>query len=239
MFRMPWIRRRLPDGSSHVLIRQDSTVRSEVMPTRASRRSLSPSRGRWWVVGAYVAVVVTLAGASSTLAHEAHGHPARIHEGTCEALGPAAFRLNGVGGSVDQDGSPIATPTAVNIPAAHEVVLSETLIEAPISDILGAEHAVMVYESDEEMTAITCGNIGGAMLGDILVTALAESGVPGHVGFAVFRPEGEETLVSLYLAHGLAELSAADAGADDQAEGEDADHALEEDDHGAEATPSA
>jgi len=178
-----------------------------------------------------VAVVVTLTGAGSTLAHEAHGHPARIHEGTCEALGPVAFRLNGVGGSVDQDGIPIATPTAVNIPAAHEVVLSETLIEAPISDILGAEHAVMVYESDEEMTAITCGNVGGAMLGDTLITALAESGAPGHSGFAIFRSEGEATVVSLYIAHGLAELSAAGTGADD--------HALdEESDHGAEATPA-
>jgi len=147
--------------------------------------------------------------------------------------------LNGIGGSVDLDGAPIATPTAVNVPAAHEVVLSETLIEAPIADILTAEHAVMVYESDEEMMAITCGNIGGAMLGDTLVTALRESGAPGHLGFATFRPEGEETVVSLYLAHGLAELSAAGAGADDQAEGEDADHTHEEEDaDGAEATPA-
>src|SRR5215217_7694265 len=157
------------------------------MLKHATRRA----RGRLWAVGACLGAITALVGASSTLAHEAHGHPARIHEGTCEALGPVAFRLNGVGGSVDQDGSPIATPTAVNIPAAHEVVLSETLIEAPISDILGAEHAVMVYESDEEMTAITCGNVGGAMLGDTLITALAESGAPGHSGFAIFRFEGE------------------------------------------------
>jgi len=172
------------------------------------------------------------------VAHEAHGHPARIHEGTCEALGPVAFRLNGVGGSVDQEGAPIATPAAVNVPAAHEVVLSETLIEAPLSDILSGEHAVMVYESDEEMTAITCGNVGGAMLGETLVTALSESGVPGHVGLALFRPEGEGTVVSLYLAHGLAGLTAASAGTDVQIHSED-DHAHEEDDHGAAATPTA
>ena len=59
----------------------------------ARRRRLSTSRGRWWAAGAYVAAVVMLAGSGSTLAHEAHGHPARIHEGTCEALGPVAFRL--------------------------------------------------------------------------------------------------------------------------------------------------
>ena len=209
------------------------------MLTRACRRSLSTHSGRCWAVGAYVAVIVTLTGVGSTLAHEAHGHPARIHEGTCEALGPVAFRLNGVGGSVDQNGTPIATPIAVNVPAAHEVVLSETLIDAPLADILATEHAVMVYESDEEMTAITCGNVGGVMLEDTLVTALRESGVPGHVGFALFRPEDEETVVSLYLAHGLAELSAASAGADTQVAGED-DHAHDEEgDHGAAATPTA
>jgi hypothetical protein len=173
-------------------------------------------------------------------AHEAHGHPARIHEGSCEALGPVAFRLNGVGGSVDLDGAPIATPTAVNVPAAHEVVLSETAIDAPLETLLGADYAVMVYESDEEMSAITCGNLGGAMLGETLVTALRESGVPGHVGLAIFRPEGEEMVVSLYLAHGLAELSAASAGADDHPEGEGEEHAHEEgDDHDAAATPAA
>src|SRR5215217_4882876 len=197
------------------------------MLKHATRRA----RGRWWAVGSYLGVVVALAGAGSALAHEAHGHPARIHEGTCEALGPVAFRLNGVGGSVDQDGVPIATPTAVNIPAAHEVVLSETLIDASVADFLTSEHAVMVYESDEEMTAITCGNVGGVMLDHTLVTALAESGVPGHLGFALFRPEGEGTVVSLYLAHGLAELSAASSGADTQAED---DHAYEDkDDHSA------
>jgi hypothetical protein len=209
------------------------------MVASARRRRQATSRGRWWVAGAYVAAVVMLAGSGSTLAHEAHGHPARIHEGTCEALGPVAFRLNGVGGSVDLEGAPIATPTTVNVPAAHEVVLSETLIAAPLSDILSGEHAVMVYESDEEMTAITCGNLGGAMLDETLVTALSESGVPGHVGVALFRPEGEGTVVSLYLAHGLAGLTAVSAGTDDQVQGE-ADHPHEgEDDHGAAATPTA
>jgi hypothetical protein len=202
-----------------------------------ARDSGQTLRRRAGILVAWLSALL-LTSTGSVVAHEAHGHPARIHEGTCEALGPVAFRLNGVGGSVDQEGAPIATPAAVNVPAAHEVVLSETLIEAPLSDILSGEHAVMVYESDEEMTAITCGNVGGAMLGETLVTALSESGVPGHVGLALFRPEGEGTVVSLYLAHGLAGLTAASAGTDVQIHSED-DHAHEEDDHGAAATPTA
>src|SRR5829696_7145659 len=143
-----------------VIIRRYGVERSDMMLPRVSGKGLSQECGRSWVVGACFAAAFTLAGAGSTLAHEAHGHPARIHEGTCEALGPVAFRLHGVGGNVDLDNAPIATPTAVNVPAAHEVVLSETLIDAPLTDILSGEHAVMVYESDEEMAAITCGNVG-------------------------------------------------------------------------------
>jgi hypothetical protein len=181
-----------------------------------------------------------LTGTGATLAHEADGHPAKIHEGSCDTLGRVAFPLSGVGGSIDVEGAPVATPTTVNAPAAYEVVLSETLIDTTIEDLLAAEHAVMVYESDEDLSAISCGNLGGAMLGGTLVTALGESGVPGHVGFAVFRPEGEGIAVSIYLAHGVSELSAAGTGADEHAKDEAGDHAHEEgDEHDAAATPAA
>ena len=206
-----------------------------------SRTDFRTKHGRLWAAAACFGAVVMLTGAGTTLAHEAHGHPAKIHEGSCNALGRVAFPLSGVGGSVDVEGAPVATPTTVNASTAYEVVLSATTIDATIEDLLAAEHAVMVYESDEDLSAISCGNLGGAMLGDTLVTALGESGVPGHVGFAVFRPEGEGTVVSIYLAHGLSELSSAGTGADEHAEDEAGDHAHEEgDEHDdAAATPAA
>src|SRR5215217_2022941 len=147
------------------------------MLKHATRRA----RGRLWAVGACVGAITALVGASSTLAHEAHGHPARIHEGTCEALGPAAFRLNGVGASVDLDNAPVATPTAVNANSAYQILVSETRIDGTIDELLAGEHAVMIYESDEAMDAIACGNVGGALDGDTLVTGLAEAGVAGHI----------------------------------------------------------
>src|SRR5829696_7071921 len=111
------------------------------------------ARRRGWLLAVCASAAILLMSGGATLAHEAHGHPARIHEGSCEALGAVAFRLNGVGGSVDVEGAPIATPTAVNDPAAPEVVLSETAIDAPLETLLGADYAIMVYESDEEMSA--------------------------------------------------------------------------------------
>ena len=191
---------------------------------------------RRWLFALAVAFGLVAAVAGPALAHEEHGHPTRIHKGSCEALGPVAFRLNGVGGSVDLDNAPIATPTAVNPDAAYQVMVTETTIDSTIADLLAGEHAVMIYESDEAMDAIACGNVGGALSGNTLVTGLAEAGMPGHIAFALFRSEGDQTVVLVVLGHGLAPVSAAGAGAG-------ADHAMEDDmdmeDGHAEATPEA
>ncbi len=180
------------------------------------------------------------AAAPAALAHAEHGHPARIHEGTCEELGGVAFRLNGVGASVDLDGASAATPTAMNPKSSYQVMVSETLLDASIDDLLAADHAVMIYESDEAMDAIACGNIGGAMTEETLVTALAEAGVPGHSGFALFSPDGDQTLAVVLIGHGLAPVSASGAGHDheDGDAGHTDDHD-EEDHHDDAATPAA
>jgi hypothetical protein len=185
-----------------------------------------------WLFSLAVALGVVAAVAGPVLAHEEHGHPTRIHEGSCEALGPVAFRLNGVGGSVDQDNAPLGTPTAVNPDAAYQVLISETRIDGTIEDLLASEHAVMIYESDEAMDAIACGNVGGALSGNMLVTGLAEAGVPGHIGFALFRAEGDQTVVMVVLGHGLAPVSASGAAGEDHASEDEA----AEDGHAA-ATP--
>jgi hypothetical protein len=185
-------------------------------------------RGRIVHIAAGIAMSATLLGGGASLAHEAHGHPARIHEGSCEDLGAVAYRLNGVGGSVDLDNAPVATPTAVNPDSTYQVMISETTIDGTLDDLLASDHAVMIYESDEAMDAIACGNLGGAMDGDSLITGLAEAGVPGHLGFAMFEPNGEQTVVSLIIGHAMAPVSASGGG--DHAEGEEADHAHEDED---------
>ncbi len=191
-----------------------------------------------WLFTLAVALGVVAAVAGPALAHEEHGHPARIHEGSCEALGPVAFRLNGVGGSVDLDNAPIATPIAVNPDAAYQVLISETTIDGTIEDLLAGEHAVVIYESDEVMDAIACGNVGGALSGTTLASGLAEAGVPGHIGFALFQAEGDQTAVLVVLGHGLAPVSASGAAGEDHADEDDAAHDDMEDGHAA-ATPEA
>jgi hypothetical protein len=191
---------------------------------------------RWlFALAAALGVVAVIAGPA--LAHEEHGHPTRIHEGSCEALGPVAFRLNGVGASVDLDNAAVATPTAVNPDAANQVLLSETTIDGTIEDLLASDHAVMIYESDEAMDAIACGNVGGALTGNTLVTGLAEAGIPGHIGFVLFRTEGDQTIVMVALGHGLAPVSASGTAIEDDAGEGDAGHDDAEGGHA--ATPDA
>jgi hypothetical protein len=147
-----------------------------------------------------------------------------------------------VGGSVDLDNAPVATPTTVNSESSYQVMVSETVIDGSIEELLSGQHAVMIYESDEAMDAIACGNVGGAQTEEMLVTGLAEAGLPGHIGFALFRPDGDQTDVLVLLGHGLAPVSASGAAAagDHAHEGEMAhEHQDDEEDGHAAATPGA
>jgi hypothetical protein len=199
-----------------------------------------------------VAVALALVGIGITgatvpaMGHAEHGHPARIHEGSCEDLGRVAFRLNGVGASVDLDNAPLDVPSEVNPDKAYQVMLSNTLIDGTLDDLLAGDYAVMIYESDDDMTAISCGNLGGMLDGENLVTGLAEMGIPGHLGFAVFVPAGEQTEVEVLLGHALAPMSASGAGGVEHADDGDHSHAgsddhdnTEDDSHDATATPAS
>lgn len=210
--------------------------------------TLQKTRGL--VMSTALGAVLAVGAVGSALAHAEHGHPARIHQGSCEELGAVAFRLNGVGASVDLDNAPIATPSTVNEETAYQVMVGETTIEGALDEILAEDLAVMIYESDEAMDAIACGNVGGAMLGNSLVTGLAENGHPGHLGFALFESTGGQTVVTVIIGHALAPVTAAGAEADhahaeeeasheQENEGDDAHDEQEEGDHDAAATPVA
>ncbi len=169
------------------------------------------ARERAWmsVAGAAaLAGLMSLAVIGNVAAHAEHGHPARIHNGTCESLQGVAYRLNGVGGSVDSEGAPVATPTAVNPKTAYQVLTSDTVIDTSVADLLSGDHAIMIYESDDAMDAIACGNVGGALDGEQLIVGLGEARIPGHLGFALFTPDGDQTDVTVILGHAMASVSA-------------------------------
>jgi hypothetical protein len=174
------------------------------------------NRKRPAMVGAVALIGLTvtlglIVGPGSVLAHAEDGHPVRIHQGTCQSLGPVAFSLAGVNASVELDGNIIATPQTINADKAYQVMVSESRITTTIEDLLASDLAVMLYDNDEDMQAIACGNVGGARLGDTLAVGLGEIGIPGHVGFAVFQPHGDQTDVTILIGHAMSPVSAGGA----------------------------
>lgn len=199
----------------------------------------SPATLRAALLGFAITLGLTLS-PGSVLAHTEDGHPVRIHAGTCQSLGPVAFSLTGVSASVDLDGNHVATPQPVNADKAYQVMTSESTIATTVEDLLASDHAVMIYDNDEDMQAIACGNLGGALLGDTIAAGLGEVGIPGHVGFALLQPEGEQTDVTILIGHAMSPVSAGGA-APAMAEmtgGSSHQHESEEG-HDAMATPAA
>jgi hypothetical protein len=149
----------------------------------------------------------------AVVAHEADGHPARIHEGTCATTGAAADRLTGVGATVSLDGTPIPAPAAVGSEAVVPIDASTTTIEEPLAHLTEEPHAILVYKSDEAMDqTIACGTIGGLLTGEnTLIMWLAPVNGADATGVALLHDEGgTATTVTIYLAEGLSDAGATD-----------------------------
>lgn len=142
-------------------------------------------------------------------------HPAHIHDGSCANLGGIAFPLNDVtydgmttgnmamGGTPTADSSmstPMAMGETVGSASAVPLETSVTLVDVPLAQIADGQHAINVHLSAEEIdTYIACGDIGGQMLGDMLVIGLGELNDSEVVGIAVLEGMGNQTQVGLFL----------------------------------------
>lgn len=185
--------------------------------------------------------------AGPALAHEDDGHPAKLHEGTCAEVGPVAFPLAGVGAVIDVAGAAVDPGAAVNPDRGVAVERGMTAVTAPLADLLAAPYALVVYSSDEDLSAIACGDLAGNLLDNELAVGLVGVGDAGVAGIALFEDGGTETTVRLYLGHELARVG---VGGTEGATGEDHDagtgaatpshdDAAAEDHRAASATPGA
>jgi copper chaperone CopZ len=135
-------------------------------------------------------------------------HPAHIHAGSCGGLdSDARFALSDVtmaAAATDPTESASAVPVAISV----------TTINATLTDTLAGEYAIDVHESVQQSDrSIACGEIGGPLVGNELAIGLKEQDGSGQVGIAWLRAEGDETVVTVFLAQGLA---SATSGADDK-----------------------
>lgn len=150
----------------------------------------------------FASLAVGLATPGFTLAHAADGHPARIHEGSCEATGAAAYKLTGVGATLSLEGTPIAEPTMAGAEGGTGLDISETTIKESLDHLTSEPHAIVVYESDTEMGhTIACGDIGGPTTADgTLAVWLAPTNDGEDQGLALLRPDGDNLSVTIYVA---------------------------------------
>jgi hypothetical protein len=148
-----------------------------------------------------------------------HNHPAHIHSGTCDTLGDVVFPLENLTGE-GMMGTPMAgegmmgTPAgegstesadASGTPAAgmemegeeemgQVVAMSTTDVQASLDDILAAEHAINVHESEEAIEVyIACGEITGTAENGELEVYLNELNDSGYTGEAILRDNGDGT----------------------------------------------
>ncbi len=143
-------------------------------------------------------------------------HPAHIHEGTCATLNPQPlFPLADVqmrGGMQLDTASPAASPAAMTgaMAAGVPAAVSVTTVDVSLDSLLNmTQHAINVHESAENIqNYIACGEIAGTPDSDgNLFIGLKELNGSGYTGIAWLQANGEQTIVTVFLAEGLAGTS--------------------------------
>lgn len=167
---------------------------------------------RKFVAGAALAATIGFGGAAGVIAQDStptNGHPAHIHAGTCAELDPAPvadlFNLLPIGVERDDDGTVSETPEVRGTLTVGDVTYSETdNIEFTWDDMLSSPHAIVVYESEDNVdTYIACGDIGGVVFGDDddeMVIGLHPVGDSGFSGIALLDADDDDEVdVEVYM----------------------------------------
>jgi len=155
-------------------------------------------------LGIGAGLVLSVAGSAATLA-QAPGdpaHPAHIHEGLCPAPGEVLEPLGDVGTAFLLDGVPTAGALPVGAASAAGVAASTTTVPLSLSDLVAADHAIVVHVSAADMgTYLVCGDVGGPTMGDAeLPIGLAPVADSGYAGVAWLSDAGDgSTLVRVLL----------------------------------------
>jgi hypothetical protein len=122
--------------------------------------------------------------------------PAHIHSGNCVELGDVVVPLSDLTASVSEGVGQADRAT----PAES----SFTTVPMTLDAILGADHAINVHLSAEQIdTYIACGELGGILdAGGTLVVGLREESDSGYTGIAFLSPgvDGVSTDVSVFIA---------------------------------------
>jgi len=159
---------------------------------------------RIFTVAAGAALLAAIGVAPMALAQGAAPHPAHIHAGACPMPGDVVAPLTDI--------AEVAGEAAGSASAAH-VETSTTSVALALTDILAADHAIVVHHSADDMgTYVACGDIGGVVVDGRLAVGLGELGGSGASGIALLTDAGDgTTTVVVYLTDEYGDGAAATA----------------------------
>ncbi len=112
-------------------------------------------------------------------------HPSHIHAGDCSMPGEVIFGLSEVG-VVGNEAEGAASHTHVDI--------GLSTVDAPLADILAADHSIMVHQSADELeTILACGSIGGHDVDGRFLVGISPVADSGYAGIAWLTDNGDGT----------------------------------------------
>src|SRR5215210_7886043 len=170
------------------------------------RRFIAMERSRRWIAAGTplvisirlaIAVLLISLGGLVVRAQEDRDppHPAHIHSGSCDDLGDIVYPLTDI--ALETAGEAFGAASAVPVEE------SDTTIDASLTDILAAPHAVNIHQSaDAIQNYIACGDTGGRVIDGKLLIGLQELHGSGHQGVAILDgSDATTTTVTVYLAY--------------------------------------
>jgi hypothetical protein len=136
--------------------------------------------------------------------------PARIYAGLCGQLGAEpAFQLIDLGAPGAQGTATPPSTTPVGATSAVPVRASTSIVDALLGDLTASNYAIDVrLDAADPASSVVCGDIGGILAGQApgneLAVGLIQANASGYTGVAWLQDEGEQTVVNLFVAAGLA-----------------------------------
>ncbi|MDF3043237.1 MAG: putative plastocyanin-like protein [Thermomicrobiales bacterium] len=171
-------------------------VRLQTERDAVNKPLLRPGRAIRFAAMAALTALVFLAPAMAAQDDDAP-HPAHIHAGTCAELGDVVYPLTDVAVAEGESSGP---------ESALPVKVSETVVDAPLQEIIDGGHAINVHLSADEIGSyIACGDIGGVVntgendSDQELIIGLGELSDSGHSGVAWLGADGDQTHVAIML----------------------------------------
>lgn len=140
----------------------------------------------------------TATGATVTASPVVGGSEAAVFSGTCDTeqyAGPVADLANLISPEGDRTGADNASA----------VETSFSTVDLSLDALTGDDHAIVIFNEDNQDVALACGAIGGFVAKDgSLAIGLRAQGDSRFSGIAYLSPSGDGTDVSIFLAEDLA-----------------------------------